>query len=304
MSNTAQIIATIPFYSSQRGQLAAHPFVSAIRYNTATETARGSRQTLSELQQISDGKKLWIDLKTRQLRVREYSAVPEACIRLVHPIEVNTPVEVHFRDATWRAMEVRGDRLYMEPGIRVITGRGQPINILAPSLEIKGFFTPSDLKYIRAAKSLGMHSFMLSFVERKEDIEKMLELDPEAEIIAKIESRRGLDFVRGDFAQYKGRVRLMAALDDLFTNMGRKKIDILPALQSIIAADPSAIAASRILTSLEHDEEPSFQDIATVRFLKLIGFDNFMLCDNVCRHPVAPFTALKTLQNLLEQGWV
>ena len=44
------------------------------------------------------------------------------------------------------------------------------------NLQIKGFLTPEDKEYIEAAKRLGIHDYMLSFVEEEGDMQEVLVL--------------------------------------------------------------------------------------------------------------------------------
>src|SRR6185503_17003830 len=115
---------------------------------------------------------------------------------------------------------------------------------LARSLEIEGYLTEDDREWIAAARAEGVHDYLLSFVEGPDDVQALVALDPDARPVAKIESARGVATV-GALG-----TRLMAARDDLYLQLGAQAI--LPALEAIVAADATAICASRVLTSLEH----------------------------------------------------
>ena len=301
-----EVIATYPAYASHRMALAMHPVVSSLRFNTIEPVFGQKRKFIRKMREECGDKRLWLDLKTRQLRSTRVSSLPQSEITLSHKISVNTPVAVLFKDRfngvvfEWMAEEVCGNRIIMRPDFSWVTGAGEAINILAPSLEIDGFFTKADLAYLR----LGLHNVMLSFMELEEDLLQTYSLDPAANIIAKIESRRGVSFVENVYPKYSGRVRLMAALDDLYINMGRRKEDILDVLKIIIGMDPDAIAASRILTSLEREESPSMQDIVFLAHLRALGYKRFMLSDGLCANERAVFVALKTLQSLIDKGHI
>src|SRR5206468_11790020 len=125
-------------------------------------------------------KRLWLDLKGRQLRITKFAYLPYAYVTLGHRIRVNLPVDVHFRDCVSRAVElVDGDKLILSRRPMRVVGEGEPINILDDSLAIDGYLTASDREYIAAARELGVHDYMLSFVERLEDVEDVIALDPD-----------------------------------------------------------------------------------------------------------------------------
>lgn len=292
------LIATIPPYVRHRYEIATTPEVNELRFNTVMPVGESKLEVLENLREACQGKKLWLDLKTRQLRITEFSYLPYAFVRLSHKIRVDLPATIYFKDHKATVVEiVDGDKLILEDRPHQIVGRGQPVNILDPSLEIEGFFTSDDLGFIEAAKQLGIHSYMLSFVEEERDILLMLEQDPEAEIIAKIESRKGLEFVKAIYPEYLGRVGLMAARDDLYINMGEDKLSMFEALATIITADPQAILASRILTSLESSGDVALQDLSDLKYMMALGYHNFMLSDGICFSK----TAFRAVSQLIGQ---
>ncbi|NQU17199.1 MAG: hypothetical protein HQ564_03945 [Candidatus Saganbacteria bacterium] len=304
VAKSVSVIGSYPFGLDHRVDMARDPMIDALRFNTATDVFGSEKDILQGLIEECGEKELWIDLKTRQLRIAEAAYLPYAILELTHEISVDTPFEVIFRKGVWKGIEAQGNRLMVASpkGFERNSGKGEAINILSPSLVVHGFFTPSDKRYVKAAKALGIHKFMLSFVEEESDITSMLKLDPKAEIVAKIESQKGIRFVKEIYPKYAERVRLMAAMDDLFTNMGEDKIQMLSALQTIIDADPSAIAASRILNSLQGGYEISFQDLTSLSFLRKIGFSSFMLDDSLCRDQDALFAALRIIEELQIEG--
>ena len=162
-------------------------------------------------------------------------------------------------------------------------------------MEIEGYFTDLDLRYIKASKAAGNHTYMLSYVEQDSDIDQLLELDPEAEILAKIESLKGLRWVKESYAKYAGRkVRLMAARGDLYVEIERPD-KILRALKRIVKSDPTAVAASRILTSLMKNARPACSDITDVACLVQMGYGELMIGDDICFNRDALMLALGIL---------
>jgi pyruvate kinase len=117
-------------------------------------------------------------------------------------------------------------------------------------------------------------------------------LDPDAEVVAKIESRSGLDYTRLHGASLG---RLMAARGDLFLEL-RRPHHLIRALDTILRADADAIVASRILGSLAWESEPAAQDITDVAYLVSQGYRTLMLGDEVCLRRDSVIAALNVLQ--------
>ncbi len=296
------ILATIAPYVRHREEIASHPLVGGLRFNTIMPVGEEKTEVLDGLKRIANGKRLWIDLKTRQLRITEFSYLPFAYVTINQKIEVDTPCEIHFKDCVSEiARVVDGNKLILSKRPARVVGAGEPVNILDPSLSIRDFLSENDKAYVKAAKALGIHTYMLSFVEAESDIEELIAEDPEAEVIAKIESTKGLEFVRKEYGQIKNRVRLMAARDDLFINMGYAKPRILGALAEIIKADPRAFAASRILTSLEGSEDVSMGDISDLALCSMLGYSRFLLSDGLCFSENGFSKAVKTLSLLIPE---
>ncbi len=280
MSKKVRLIATLPPLVEHRRLIIDHPDVAELRFNTVMPIGESREVLLRRLKKEVGEKKLWLDLKARQLRITKFSYLPYAFIRLNHRIQVDLPTTIYFKDGSAKVVDiVDGNKLILADRPDRIVGEGEPVNILDPRLKIDGFLTKSDVAYIKAAKSLGLHSYMLSFAEKAEDIKAVLKIDPKAEICAKIESLKGLDFVENDYPDLN--VRLMAARDDLYAQM-KDKTNIVEALKLIAWCDPQAIVASKILTSLEHQPEVALADLSDLELMRHIGYQNFMLSDGVC----------------------
>jgi pyruvate kinase len=295
-----RVIATLPPYVDHRRSIIDHPRVDELRFNTISPLAESRRDVVARLARECGAKRLWLDLKGRQLRITRFAYLPYAYVQVSHRLRVDLPVEVHFRDCVSQAVEiVDGDKLILSRRPARVVGEGEPINILHPSLRIEGTLTESDREYVEAARRHGLHDYMLSFVEKPEDIAELESLDPDARIVAKIESRRGLDLVRRADPDLAGRVRLAAARDDLFVELGPAKVDYLDALRSIVAADPGAIAASRLLTSLERGDPLAGEDLTDVWLLLSLGYRTLMLGDMLCFHRESFCGAIEVLADLL-----
>jgi hypothetical protein len=284
------VIVTVPPHATFLEEVAAHPIVSGLRLNTVMPLKGTIEATLTRLAAL--GKPLFIDLKGRQLRVAEPAVPPFTAVRLSHRITVKTPAVALFGGGRERVrvLEVDGDRLILEDGPRRVVGPGESVNIPCASLAIEGILTARDQDYVRAARRLGLHDVMLSFVESMEDVEAVRALDPDARVVAKVENQKGLGFAREPHG-----VRLMAARGDLFLELARPH-HLLEALRSIVAADEDAICASRICDSLAWSLEPSAQDITDVAYLRGLGYRTLLLGDEVCLKRDSVISALNLLE--------
>ncbi len=133
---------------------------------------------------------------------------------------------------------------------------------------------------------------MLSYVEQPQDVEEVCQLLPGAEVMAKIETERGLQFARKYGAAHG---RLVAARGDLYVEVLRPH-KIVKAVRTVIQADRDAVVASRLLDSLAYQPVPLSADIGDVAFLLEIGYRTFLLGDVVCLKRDTVVEALNLLQ--------
>jgi hypothetical protein len=290
------VIVTVPPHAPFVGEVAAHPLVTGLRLNTVMPVKGPLEETLGRL--AAHGKPLFVDLKGRQLRVAEPAVPPFTAVRLSHRVRLRTPARALFgngREAA-RVLEVDGDRLILEDGPRRVLGPGESVNIPDASLEVEGVLTARDQEYVRACRALGLHDYMLSFVESQEDVDAVRALDPAARLVAKVESPRGVAFAR---ERPRG-VRLMAARGDLFLELPRPH-HVLRAVKDVLAADPNAIVASRICDSLAWALEPTCQDISDAALLLALGCRTLLLGDEVCLRRDSVISALNLLEAIASQ---
>ena len=273
-----KVIVTAPPYATHLAEVAHHTLVDGLRLNTVMPIKESPLEVLERIAGL--GKPLWVDLKGRQLRVVGAAVPPFTDVRLSHRIQVKTPVEAWFSDGRERVIvaEVDGDRLILADGPQRLVGPGESVNILHSSLKVDGTLTETDRTYLAAMRKLGLKKVMLSYVESPDDAAEVRGLLPDAELVLKVESRRGLDYARRRGCSDG---HLMAARGDLYIEVGRPH-RIVSALQDILRADPQAIVASRILDSLVHHPVPSCADIGDLAFLMLLGYRTFMLGDIQC----------------------
>jgi len=285
-----RVIVTVPPHARFLREVARHPLVSGLRLNTVMPIAGSLRETLERLAAL--GKPLFLDLKGRQLRIKEAAVPPFTALRLTHRVKVKTPCRAFFSDGRESALVLacEEDRLILEDGPRRVLGPGESVNIPEGSLEVDGVLTEKDEEYVRTARALGLHDYMLSFAEAASDLEAVRALDEDARLVAKIESRKGLAAaLAGAFSG----ARLMAARGDLYVELAPHELP--RALRALRAKDPDAILASRLCPSLARSLEPEAQDVTDAAFALELGYETFLLGDDVCLRRESVLSALNLL---------
>jgi len=292
------VILTLPAYADHVAEAAAVDIVSGVRFNTVLPVREKFVDFLRAYAEKIAPKQLWIDLKCRQLRIVSSAYVPYSYLDISHKISVRTPVEATFCGGTFtatiRSIE-NGDRLIIDDISPVPLGSGMSLSISDPSLKIEGYLTERDEAFVGAARKAGIHHYVLSYVEQESDIRDLLKLDPKAQILAKIESRKGLDFVERVYPKLKDRVRLMAARGDLYHELERPH-EILRATRQIIRADASAVGASRLLSSMKKSRVPECPELGDLGWLLEIGYGTLMLGDELAFDRKALMGALAVLR--------
>ena len=304
-----EILVTLDPHSTFVEDIAAMNAVMGIRFNTAMRLEEPIDKVLTSLNQKIQPKDLWIDLKCRQLRLVNSPTVPPDDLKLNHRIKVHTPTELRFKELVsgkdgskeiYRSVEVEkvmtrapyilssGSnkiRLKTPPGLTIRFGYGSAVSIEDPSLKIYGYLTKKDKELVKQGKELGFHRYMISFTHKESDINDVLSRDPKAEILAKIEDEEGVNFVEKVYPKLKDRnVHLIAARGDMYEQLG--PFGTLEAVKKIAKADPKAVAASRFFPSLSKIdvdyEPPACSDVFDVAYLRELGYDRFLLGDELC----------------------
>ncbi|MBI5149057.1 hypothetical protein HZA33_05235 [Candidatus Pacearchaeota archaeon] len=280
------------------------PIIEGVRLNT-TIPVDNIEETLSLVNERASGKDVWVDLKCRQLRIKEYSVKilndgEIHYVRLSHKIKVNLPTELWIDDGnfTGQIEDIVNQDTLVIPG-SVERRKGLPlasqgevgirpsmsVNILDPSLKIDGHFTDNDVKYLEAMKKLGMNKVFISYTKKLSDYEDVWKIHSEAVIIGKPEDKEGMDFVRNDYQKLKAKnkeIGLMLPRGDLYVELDAPHL-IIGAMKEIIRAEPNAIAASRIFGSLKDIEKmPACNDLTDIAYLMSLGYKRFMLGDDIC----------------------
>ena len=285
MKKRCKLIATLPSLNNMEKveRVLENPYISEVRFNTGAQTPYSVDKTLNILKALSIkyNKKLWIDIKGRQLRVTKWADPLYECIELSHKVQVLYPAKVYFRNGDRvNITHVKdGNKLFVDPLPRYALGAGQSVNIIAKDIEIEGYLTEKDKLYLKACKNKDIDNIMASFVEQYEDLSEILMILPNAKIVSKIESLKGIDFI----SKYNVVPNLMAARDDLYLQTG-EGYNVIRLLKTIISKDSDAICGSKIFLSLEKRETPDLADFTDLELMYKIGYRKFMLCDNICNY--------------------
>ncbi len=304
-------IVTVPPHADFLAAVAAHPSTAGLRLNTIMPVAEPEAAVLSRLAAL--GPPLWVDLKGRQLRVVDAALPPFTTLRLSHAVRCSLPADLFLSDGREHARVIAiaraqgdrlrpaddgfGDQLILDRSPRRLVGPGESVNILAEDLQVEGDLTVGDRRWLAAMAQVGQRRVMLSFVESEADVAGVRALLPDAEVAQKIESRRGLAYAR----ETGGRNgRLVAARGDLFVEVGAPH-RILRAMRELIAADPDAIAASRVLSGLAWDPVPTCAELSDLGFLHGLGYRTVMLGDQVCQQEDSVLAALDLLAAASEE---
>ncbi|MHA1478911.1 MAG: pyruvate kinase [Promethearchaeota archaeon] len=304
MSKKLKVYLTLEAGRQYSQHILKSPLIEGVRWNTGAPTSDMKVKVLKDFQSNIYPIKAWVDLKTRELRITKKTTVPYNYLELNHKIEVDTPTAMYYNEGKNVVIikEVFDENKLIVKLPDNFTGKetikfgeGASINIPDDSLKINSYLTKTDKDYIEAAKRIGLHNYLLSFVETTEDIKELLRLDPDANIIAKIESKKGLHFVKNEFEQIKNNIRLLVARADLYIELDRPH-EILGALRLIIKKDPNAIAASRLLESFKDVKSiPLCADFTDLGFLLEIGYKTFLLGDDLCQNEESLLSALGVL---------
>jgi pyruvate kinase len=279
-----ELLITQGPYSTFLDQVAAVDVVSGIRLNTIMPIKEGElERKLIELRSKTSPKTLWIDLKAHQLRVVEFANTPYTAVTISRRIRVRLPNTVYFDNGnvTGKLVEIDGNKLILEDYVGRLLGPGESVNIIDESLEYlePDLLTERDHAYVEQCSKLDIHHYMLSFVEHAQDVGQLKRLDPDAVIMAKLESKRGL---RNLVEIGAAADAVMAARGDLYTEIDypHQIADVMKRIRQVCG--DRAVAASRMLGSLLRNPMPSCPDIMDVQFLKEMGYTRFLIGDDIC----------------------
>lgn len=261
--------------------------LAGIRLNSAMVSSPELEKELDLMKKTPPAIPLYFDIKGRQLRITNVHLNNDYLdITINHPISVQTPTVVLFKagaDGVWlERLEEDGQRLIFRGGPKYMVNPGESLHVRHPSLETFGpQFTELELEKISKVKAAGFNKYFLSYVQSQKDVDEFLELvGRDAEILLKIEDKKGLNYVVSEFVK-RPNLKLVTARGDLYVEVDRPH-DILSAVKLIIAKDPEACVGSRMLLSLVSDSVPSCADFSELAWLYDVGYREMMLCDELC----------------------
>lgn len=265
----------------------AHDYrLDGIRLNSAMIEACDLDKEIELVKKIPNCVPLYFDIKGRQLRVRDVSTSgPNLELKLNHPISAETPTMVLFKAGADFALlnEIKDDgkHLIFDGGPKYMVKPGESLHIRHPSLKVGGpIFCDYEIEKIQKVVKAGFKQYFLSYVEDQRDIDEFREFVGDKLLVAKIESKRGLDFVANKFVK-KDNLCLMAARGDLYVEVDMPH-QILEAMRLIIDKDPNAYVGSRLLLSLVNNPVPEMADMSDMAWIYDLGYRNMMLCDELC----------------------
>ena len=281
MSKECKLISTLPNLNDKRSleEMLSFDEISEYRFNSGVNQLMSTREIMERLKQIEEQtkKKVWIDIKGRQLRVETWANPSYEAIELNHEIEIEYPARVIFRDGTTsEIIRCRGNKILLSNSPYHALGKGQSINIDAKSLEIKGYLTEQDKELISMSKEYDLNDYMASFIEEMNDLIEIIKRNKKANIVAKIESIKGLKFILENTLT----LNTMSARDDLYTSLNHS-YQTIRYLKEIIKKDPNAICASRIFESLQKQQHISLSDFEDLELMYQFGYRTFMLQDDI-----------------------
>jgi hypothetical protein len=273
---------------------------AGLRLNTVMPVAtRRRRERLLAMRRACGSRPLWVDLKARQLRVREFANTPYTSVRITHRVRCALPATAYFDNGrvTGKIVDIEGFELILERPVGRLIGPGESVNIPDSSLTYldDDLLTSGDLQWLGLCKDLGIHHYMLSFVESTADVLRLRELDPAAVVMAKVESRRGLEQLESIAGAADW---VMAARGDLFVEIAPPHEVDAAVLRIVEVGGARAVVGSRFLESLHNEPVPSLADLADVHRLREWGVKHIMLGDDLCFDPSLLFRATRIIREV------
>jgi hypothetical protein len=278
-------------------------FLAGIRMNGLLFKSADTEKQLSQIP-ANARVPLWLDAKGRQLRIEE-AVYHKDHLELVlnHGLAgLELPHAIIFKAGEdWATVERMSDgnkRLHLRadgfPKYRV--NPGDSIHFRDQKVVVNGsLFTANEKEKIQKVVKAGHKNFYLSYVEKQSDVDEFRELiGKDANLILKIESQKGLQFIANQFKKQPN-TRLATARGDLYVEVPMPH-NILDAQKLIIQKDPEAIVGSRMLLSLFNNNVPACSDMCELELLSLLGYKSFLLCDDLCKKGTALRRAIDTFE--------
>ncbi len=163
------------------------------------------------------------------------------------------------------------------------------------------FPTEQDRAHIQLARELGIDMLGLSFVSRKEEIERVRDLAPGIFLVAKIERLAALQNLKTLLEAADG---LMVARGDLGVEINLEQLPLVQKaiIQEALKAGKFTITATEMLESMIEHSRPTRAEVTDVANAVLDGTDAVMLSAEtaVGRYPVEAVQAMSRIAKAVE----
>ncbi|KAH3765274.1 hypothetical protein Pelo_2798 [Pelomyxa schiedti] len=300
-SATGSVMGSLPpAYMGEHVQRAVvdAPFVTCLVIDTSGTIPITPSEAIAQAKRICGAKPLHLMLSGRSLRIDKWGTPAYANLEINREIFVKVPATVWFNSLhSTRATAVSGRTLYLQPAPIEAVGDGVPVSVHGSHMEVSGpYLTEADVDWILAAAENDIHSYILPFTEKTEDITGLLELDPAAKVIVSIDSDKGVNFVRSVLPSlpFASTVGVMIYRPEVLTCF-EDKTDIIECLQRLIQYDAKAISNLAFTSLLKGPLSQS--DVSDLHLLRTLGYKNFFLRGPVCLDPAAMQLAATVWKN-------
>jgi pyruvate kinase len=163
--------------------------------------------------------------------------------------------------------------------------------------------TAQDRKHISLAQELAVDFLGVSFVSRAEDLERIRELAPKMQLVAKIERKTALDNLKGILDACDG---VMVARGDLGVETQLESLPLVQKhlIQEATKAGRFVITATEMLESMIHASRPTRAEVTDVANAVLDGSDAVMLSAEtaVGSYPVEAVEAMSRIARSVESS--
>lgn len=339
MTRRTKIVATL-------GPASDHPETLAALIHAGMDTARLSlshgtvEESLHRIQQVrraadSAGRHVGVlaDLPGPKIRAAEFAddvrldQGAELALVPAEPVDASTAGRVAVAHDTVLDEVRTGDRVGLGDGAvqleildvdvdrawaRVLTGgvvRGRPGVILPPGRLTLSSPTPADLELLTVVSRAGVDAVAISFVRQAEDIDTARSVQPDAMLIAKIETPEAVDALPGIIAAAdgvmvaRGDLGLRCALEDVPHH--QKRI-----IRMGVAFGRPVITATQMLESMIQAPTPTRAEVTDIANAVFDGTSALMLSAETAigRHPVEAVATMSRIAARAERefdyvGW-
>ena len=290
--------------------------MSGIRINTAFGNPDQHREIINNIRQVGEVP-IMLDLKGPELRVKVSRSID---VKVGDVVEVGEGGPLSFNHnicgqfgvgdtiliddgkVLLRVTESSDDRLRMvvEHGGTIEDGKG--VNVPGKRLDVPSL-SEKDMGFVELARETGVEFMALSFVRRKEDVVNLRNVAHglEAELVAKVESREGIDNFEEILKEADG---IIVARGDLGVEMELEKVPLIQKhmIQRCNQEGKLVITATEMLDSMTSNITPTRAEVSDVANAILDGTDVLMLSAEtaVGKYPVEAVSMMTRIAKSVE----